>query len=324
MILVKTPFRISLVGGGTDLPAFYTRNGHGAVVSAAINKYMYIVIHPYFHDKLRVKYSRTEDVDSIEELKHPIVRECLRMMKLTSGLEIASLADIPAGLGLGSSSSFTVCLLHALHAYQGRFIGKPALAEEACHIEIDQLCEPIGKQDQYAATFGGLNYIRFNADHSVDVEGLRIGHDITDELMRRFLVFYIGRNRNASDILREQQGAVGEEGKLMIARNLSELADRLREAIVEARLDSVGEILNDGWQLKKKLASKISDSEIDRIYETGLRAGATGGKLLGAGGGGFMLFYCEPDLQPRVREVLGLRELSVELEREGSKVVYAE
>ncbi len=324
MILVKTPFRVSLVGGGTDLPAFYTRNGYGAVVSAAINKYMYVMIHPYFHDKLRVKYSQTEDVDSIEELKHPIVREGLRMMKVTSGVEIASIADIPAGLGLGSSSSFTVCLLHALHAFLGNYVTKESLAQEACHIEIDRLQEPIGKQDQYAASYGGLNFIRFNADGSVEVERLMNNKDLMADLTRRLLVFYIGRPRAARDILTEQRNAIAVDATFRVAQRMADLADEMKRAITGGELGLVGEILDEGWRLKKGLASGIATADIDALYEAGLAAGASGGKLLGAGGGGFMLFYCEPESQPAVRRALGLRELSIEIDREGSKAIYHE
>lgn len=324
MIIVKTPFRISLVGGGTDLPAFYKKNGYGAVVSFAIDKYMYVMIHPYFHDKLRLKYSQTEDVDSIEELKHPIVRECLRMMNVTSGVEIASIADIPAGLGIGSSSSFTVCLLHCLHTYQGRYASKESLTREACRIEIERLQEPIGKQDQYAATYGGLNYIRFNADDSVEIENLMANKDVTVELMRRLIVFYIGRPRAARDILAEQRDTIGEGARFRAAQRMTELAADLRAAIKTGELSAVGKILHEGWQLKKGLASNVANDDIDRIYEAGIAAGAGGGKLLGAGGGGFMLFYCEPQFQPAVRMALGLRELAVQCDREGSKVIYAE
>lgn len=322
MILVKTPFRVSLVGGGTDLPAFYSKNGHGAVVSAAINKYMYVMIHPYFHDKLRVKYSQTEDVDSIEELKHPIVREGLRMMKVTSGVEIASIADIPAGLGLGSSSSFTVCLLHALHVYLGNYVTKESLAQEACHIEIDRLQEPIGKQDQYAASCGGLNFIRFNADGSVEVERLMNNKDLMADLTRRLLVFYIGRPRAARDILTEQRNAIAVDATFRVAQRMADLADEMKRAITGGELGLVGKILDEGWRLKKGLATGIATADIDALYEAGLAAGASGGKLLGAGGGGFMLFYCEPEFQSAVRRVLGLRELSIEIDREGSKVIY--
>src|SRR3990172_146311 len=169
MIITRTPFRVSFAGGGTDLKEFYSQNGYGAVVSAAINRYMYVVIHPYFHDKIRVKYSKTEDVDSIDEIQHPIVRECLKKVQIERGIEIASFADIPAGTGLGSSSSFTVGLLNALYAFKGKVVTKERLAREACEIEIDVLKEPIGKQDQYAAAYGNVNYIRFNRDETVDV-----------------------------------------------------------------------------------------------------------------------------------------------------------
>ena len=324
MILVKTPFRISLVGGGTDLAAFYTKHSHGAVVSLAINKYMYVMIHPYFHDKLRVKYSQTEDVDSIEELKHPIVRECLRMMKVTSGVEIASIADIPAGLGLGSSSSFTVCLLHALHTFQGHYVTKESLAREACHIEIDRLKEPIGKQDQYAASYGGINYIRFNSDESVEVEQLMSNKEVAAELVRRLLVFYIGHPRAARDILAEQQYTIREEEKFRVGCRMANLAYELRSVIMSAELSSVGTILHQGWLMKKGLACNIANDEIEGIYAAGLAAGASGGKLLGAGGGGFILFFCEPQFQDSVRRALGLRALAVQCDREGSKVIYTE
>lgn len=324
MILVKTPFRISLIGGGTDLPEFYQRNGYGAVVSAAIDKYMYVMIHPYFHEKLRVKYSQTEDVDDVTQLKHPIVRECLKMMRVTSGVEIASIADIPAGLGLGSSSSFTVCLLHALYAHQGKYVTKSTLAEQACEIEIGRLGEPIGKQDQYASSFGGLNYIRFESDGLASVDSLTINSAVTSELTRRLMMFYVGAPRAAREILTEQRDNIVDRAKFAAARRLAELAGDMGRAIKGGKLGLVGEILHEGWQLKKELASRITTSEIDHIYDAARRAGAAGGKLLGAGAGGFMLFYCEPQFQADVRRCLPLRELPVHCDREGSKVIYNE
>lgn len=323
MILVKTPFRISLIGGGTDLAAFYQKNGHAAVVSTTINKYMYVMIHPYFHDKLRVKYSQTEDVDSIDKLKHPIVRECLRLMKVTSGVEIASIADVPAGSGLGSSSSFTVCLLHAIHVLLGHYVTKESLAQEACHIEIDRLKEPIGKQDQYAASYGGLNFIRFNADGSVEVERLMNNYEWVSELMCRLLVFYVGQPRAARDILADQQKSLTVDS-FHIAKDMVGLTYEMRSAIMNGKLNLIGKILDEGWQLKKRLANNITTEEIEKIYSIGKAAGASGGKLLGAGGGGFILFFCEPELQPAVRKSLGLRELSIQFDREGSKVIYNE
>lgn len=324
MILVKTPFRVSLVGGGTDLPAFYQKNGYGAVVSAAIDKYMYVMIHPYFHDKLRVKYSQTEDVDDIAQLKHPIARECLKLMQVTSGVEIASIADIPAGLGLGSSSSFTVCLLHALYAHQGKYVTKRKLAEQACEIELERLGEPIGKQDQYASSVGGLNYIRFEADGAVSVDPLTINSAVTSELTRRLMMFYVGAPRAAREILTEQRDNISDDAKYAAARRLADLAGEMGNAIKAGNLGLVGEILHDGWQLKKGLASRITSVEIDEIYDRARRAGAAGGKLLGAGAGGFMLFYCEPQFQADVRRCLSLRELPVHCDREGSKVIYNE
>lgn len=324
MIMVKTPFRISLVGGGTDLPAFYQKNGYGAVVSMSIKKYMYVMIHPYFHDKLRVKYSQTEDVDSIDDLKHPLARECLRLMKLNTGIEIASIADIPAGLGLGSSSSFTVCLLHALHAYQGRHVTKEQLAEEACQIEIDRLKEPIGKQDQYASAYGGLNFVKFNANGSVEVDRFLNNQKILSDLMERLLVFYIGRPRSARDILTEQQNSIGKGDRFKSGQQLVQLTHDMQDALVSGKMNRIGEILHQGWLLKRQLASNITDSEIDRIYSLGLSAGASGGKLLGAGAGGFMLFYCEPDAKENIRKKINLREISIEGDSEGSKVIYAE
>ena len=324
MILVKTPFRVSLIGGGTDLPEFFCRHGRGAVVSAAITKYMYVMIHPYFHDKLRVKYSQTEDVDSVDELKHPLVRESLKKMAISSGLEIASIADIPAGLGLGSSSSFTVCLLHALYAHQGRYITKGALAEEACEIEIDRLKEPIGKQDQYAASYGGFNHLQFNADGSVEREDLTLDAATIEQLTKRLLLFYVGAPRAARDILAEQRDGILGGDRFNAACRMVELADRMRCAIKQKALDDVGEILHEGWTLKKELASRVSNALIDGIYEKARSAGASGGKLLGAGGGGFMLFYCEPDAQESVRRSLGLRELELQWDRGGSRVIYHE
>ena len=322
MILVKTPFLVSLIGGGTDLPQFYERAGRGAVVSLTIDRYMYVMIHPYFHDKLRVKYSETEDVDTIDQLRHPIVRECLRRMEVTSGLEIASIADIPAGLGLGSSSSFTVCLLHALHVYRGGYVTKERLADDACTIEIKELGEPIGKQDQYAASYGGLNFIGFNSDGSVDVEPLTHNREVTDELLRRLMLFYVGSPRSARQVLGEQQRTIDEGDRFRAAQQLVALARGMRAAITNGQLADVGRVLHDGWELKKGLATNVTNPAIDEAYGAALSAGASGGKLLGAGAGGFLLFYCEPEFQERVAERLKLRRLPVRLDREGSKVAY--
>ena len=324
MILVKTPFRVSLIGGGTDLPEFFRRHGHGAVVSGAIDKYMYVMIHPYFHDKLRIKYSQTEDVDRVEELQHPIVRECLKLMSVTSGLEIASIADIPAGLGLGSSSSFTVCLLHALAAREGRYVTKRELAERACEVEIERLGEPIGKQDQYAASHGGLCHLRFNADGTVEREDLMLDPDTTRGISDRLLIFYIGAPRAARDILSEQRDGIRQGQRYEAARRLVDLADAMRRAIRDRQLQAIGDLLHEGWTLKKTLSKGITNTVINEVYDRARAAGASGGKLLGAGGGGFMLFYCEPDRQAELREALQLRELHYGWDRAGSRVIYDE
>ena len=293
-------------------------------MSAAIDKYMYVMIHPYFHDKLRVKYSQTEDVERVEDLKHPIVRECLKLLKIGSGLEITSVADVPSGLGLGSSSSFTVCLLQALYAHEGRYVSKKTLAERACNIEIERLKEPIGKQDQYAASFGGISHLQFNADGSVERENLMLAPEVTVEISRRLLLFYIGAPRAARDILSEQREGILREGRYEAASRLVDLADVMRSAIKAGRLGDVGEILHEGWTLKKTLASGVTNDGIDDVYERARQAGAAGGKLLGAGGGGFMLFYCKPEAQAGLRRALGLRELSLGWDRQGSRVICNE
>lgn len=321
MIMAKAPFRISFAGGGSDLESFYGK-GYGAVVSTAIDKYMHIMIHPYFHDKIRIKYSKTEDVDNIDELKHPLVRECLRLVGIEKGVEIASIADVPAGTGIGSSSTFTVCLLHALYTHNRKFVTKERLAREACKVEIDILKEPIGKQDQYAASYGGLNYIRFNQDGTVFVEPIVCDPEVKRRLERNLLMFYVGNVRKASQILKEQKENMNREEKYESVRKMVQLVEKMRVSLNTGRIRDIGEALHEGWLLKKELASGISNPALDLYYERALRAGAIGGKLLGAGGGGFLLFYCEPKYQDRVRRSLNLRELKFRFDNEGSKIVY--
>src|SRR4030067_1256242 len=215
MIITRTPFRVSFTGGGSDLREFYSKNGYGAVVSTAIQKYMYIVIHPYFQSKIRIKYSKTEDVATVDEIQHPIVKECLRKVQIGTGIEIASFADVPAGTGLGSSGSFTVGLLNALYAYKGKVISKKRLAEEACQIEIDILGEPIGKQDQYATAYGNLNYIRFNRDETVDVSLVFLNETSREKLESRVALYYVGGKRSSRDILSEQKINISLEDKYL-------------------------------------------------------------------------------------------------------------
>jgi D-glycero-alpha-D-manno-heptose-7-phosphate kinase len=322
MILTKTPFRISFAGGGSDLPEFYKRGG-GAVLSSTIDKAMYIALHPYFHDKIRIKYSRTEDVSSSAEIEHPLVRECLNMVGIERGMEIASFADVPAGTGMGSSSAFTVGLLHALYARAGKNPSAAELASAACEIELERVKEPIGKQDQYAAAYGGLNFIQFHADGSVEVDAVKCSEKTREELSARLMLFYIGQERPAASILQEQSRNMADREKFRRVEEMVELAKELRAALEKDNLDSFGEILNRGWQLKRGLAEKITNEVVEANYQRAREAGADGGKLLGAGAGGFLLLSCGRQKQKQVRDALSeLRELRFELSREGSQAVH--
>jgi D-glycero-alpha-D-manno-heptose-7-phosphate kinase len=323
MIISRTPFRISFVGGGSDLEAFYSKH-QGAVLSTSIDKYMYISSHRYFYkDQIQVKYSQTETVGSIEELKHPLLREALRKTGITGGIEIGSIADIPSGTGMGSSSSFTVGLLHNLYAINRKYVTHEELAREACEIEIDIVKEPIGKQDQYAAAFGGLNIIYFNQDGSVRVEPLHIKSEVYQALEQNLIMFYIGNQRKASDILSEQKKNASLEDKHNTLKQMVSLVFDLRESLYQEHLGEFGKILHENWMLKQKLASRISNSEIDEIYSAGINSGASGGKLLGAGGGGFMLFYCEKEKQEKLKSALGkFNTFEFKFESDGSKIIY--
>ncbi len=322
MIITRTPFRVSFVGGGSDLRDFYSKNGYGAVVSSAITRYMYIVIHPYFHDKIRLKYSKTEDVENIDEIQHPIFRECLKKVQIERGIEIASFADVPAGTGLGSSSSFTVGLLNALYAYRGKIVSKEKLAKEACEIEIDILGEPIGKQDQYAAAYGNINYIKFNKDETVDVSPILLSELIKKKLEGGLCLYYIGGERRSGDILNEQKKTISLEDKFQNLKKMVSLTDELRESLYEEKINAVGGILHKGWLYKKELTSGISNTGIDDLYERSIKYGATGGKLLGAGGTGFLLIYSED--HDILRKHLGCKVLSFRIDREGTKIIFYE
>jgi D-glycero-alpha-D-manno-heptose-7-phosphate kinase len=323
MIISRTPFRISFVGGGSDMETFYSRNP-GAVLSTSIDKYMYISSHRYFYkDQIQVKYSQTETVSDINEIKHPLLRESLRKANITGGIEISSIADLPAGTGMGSSSSFTVGLLHNLYAINRRYVTQDKLAAEACEIEIEILKEPIGKQDQYAAAYGGLNVIHFNKNGSVKVEPLYIENEIYEMLGKNLVMFFIGNQRKASDILSEQKKNSSQEDKYKILKQMVGLVSELKDCLYSGTLCDFGKILHENWILKQKLASKISNTEVENIYKTALDNGATGGKLLGAGGGGFMLFYCETDKQQKLFEALKpLKPYDFSFERDGSKIIY--
>lgn len=322
MIISRTPFRISFAGGGSDLPSYYRREP-GAVLSTSIDKYMYIAIHPFFdRNKIQLKYSKTELVDDIGEIRHPIFREVLAMYGL-KGVDLNSIADVPSGTGLGSSSSFTVGLLNAVRAYLGKATSGHRLGELACDVEINKVGSPIGKQDQFAAACGGLNFITFYGDESVNVEKIIMSPKKKRELDENLLMVYIGGKHSANEILKNQQNAISEENKFNTQRKMVDLAYQLKRSLEDNNIDDFGQILNEGWKLKKSLTAGISDSRIDDIYSKGLKVGALGGKLLGAGGAGFILFYCPKDRQDRFRkEMSDYEEMKFHFDDFGSKIIY--
>ena len=322
MIISRTPFRVSFVGGGSDLKEYYSRNKYGAVVSTAIQKYMYIVIHPYFHDKIRLKYSSTEDVNTVEEIRHPIIRECLKKVKLNTGIEITSFADIPSGTGLGSSSSFTVGLLNVLYAFKGKKISKKQLAEEACEIEIDKLNEPIGKQDQYAAAFGDLNYIRFNDDESVEVLPINLNDKFNNNYESTLRLYYTGNSRRSNSILKEQKENMSHTDKVSIMKKMVNLSEDFKNALMNNNLSLAGNLLNNNWSYKKQLAGKITNTLVDELYNKSLNLGAIGGKLLGAGGSGFLLVMA--DNHKLIKNKLNCRSLEVKIDKLGSTIIYSQ
>lgn len=321
MIISRTPFRISFAGGGSDFPEFY-RQTPGAVISTAIDKYMFIMVTRRFDHTIRVSYSKTETVPTVDELEHPIVRETLRHLGLTTGLEIVSIADIPARTGLGSSSSFTVGLLHALYTYKGQYVSAERLAAEACHIEIEVLKEPIGKQDQYIAAYGGLQMIQFNPDETVFVDPVICAPQTKTELGANLMMFWTGTSRRAADILEIQRRKIDENRGVLAA--LRDVSSHMRGVLVRGtNLSAFGELLHEAWLLKRRLADGITTPTVDEYYERAREAGALGGKLLGAGAGGFLMLFVERQNQSAVRDVLaGLRELPFGLEAQGSKIVY--
>ncbi len=320
MIISRTPFRMSFAGGGTDLAAFY-QDQPGAVVTTAIDKYMYITVNRYFDDSIILKYSRTELVASVDKIRHPILRECLRLVGISRGIEITSMADVVGGTGLGSSSSFTVGVLHALHAYKGEFRTAEELAREACEVEIGRLKEPIGKQDQYIAAYGGFQYLEFMPNGSVRVDPLICPPAAWKQLSPSLLLLYSGVTRKAGPILRRMRA--GLEKRQDVLRRMCELAQEARRELQSGRVASLGEIFHEGWELKRSLADGISNPSIDRAYETARHHGVVGGKILGAGGGGFLLLFCPPAKHSAVVKALPRwREIPFHFEPEGSKIIY--
>ncbi|MFC1646050.1 GHMP kinase [Candidatus Omnitrophota bacterium] len=322
MIISKTPFRISFIGGGTDIKDFYSFEP-GAVVSTCLDKYMYICVNKRFDHTIRVSYSKTEIVENVKEILHPIAREALKLTGIKGGIEIVSIADIPTGTGLGSSGSFTVGLLNALYAYKGKCVTVEKLAQEACRIEIDILAEPIGKQDQFIVAYGGLQYIRFNSDESVTVEPIKCSNKIKSELNDNLLMFYTGVTRKSSIVLHNQKK--NAEQNMGYLREMKSLSSTAKTILTQGKnCKDFGKILHDGWLLKKKLADMITNERIDKYYQMALESGALGGKLLGAGSGGFLLIYVEKHNQQKVRKALKeLSELHFSFEQEGTKIIYA-
>lgn len=324
MIISRTPLRMSFVGGGSDLPSFYERYG-GAVLSTAIDKYVFVTCNPKFDNGIRIAYSKTEEVDTVEKIEHRLVRETMKLLKIEGGVEITTIADVPSkGTGLGSSSSFTVGLLNVLYAFQGRYASAATLGTQSCQVEIDLCGEPIGKQDQYAAAFGGLNLIEFQPDGGVDVTPVVMSPHHRRTLSKRILAFYTGVTRSASSLLQVQSENVASDiDKQKTLRRMVELTYDLKKELESGNLDSFGEILHENWNLKRSLASGISTGDIDDWYDTAMRHGAEGGKLLGAGAGGFMIFYADEDKHDAIVKALsGLRQVSFNFEPLGSRIIF--
>lgn len=321
MIIVQTPLRMSLFGGGTDFPAFFMEEG-GCVLSSAIDKFIFVTIKERFDDKLRIGYTQTEMVDTIDQIHHELIREALRRTGIERGVEITTMGDIPSeGSGLGSSSTVTVGSLHAMYAYLGEIVSAERLAREACTIEIESLKKPIGIQDQYIAAYGGLRFMEFLRDGEVTVERVKISSDAQRMLNDSFLLFFTGVSRSSSTILKEQKSNIRD--RITELREIKQMAYQARKDIENGNFDALGKLMNQSWELKKRLAGTISNGHINEMYESARRAGAIGGKITGAGGGGFLMLYVPYERQGRVRAALnGLQELPFRLENDGTKVIF--
>ena len=321
MIVTQTPLRVSFLGGGTDFAEFYSQED-GYVLSSAIDKYIYVIIKERYDDMIRVGYTRTEMVSNVDDLQHELVRECLRKTGITHKVEISTMGDIPsAGSGLGSSSTVTIGLLHAMYAYLGCPVNANTLAREACEIEIDVLGKPIGKQDQYIASYGNLQFLRFCQDGEVELERVALEPRALQMLNENLMLFFTNLTRKAETVLVEQKNNV--QRHLDVLQQLKGLALAGRRSLEEGRLGTFGDLLHQGWGLKKQLASRITNTHIDALYEKARQAGATGGKITGAGDGGYLLLYCPREKQDYVRSALEpLVELPFRLERFGSRVIF--
>jgi len=323
VITTQTPFRISFFGGGSDISGFYSRHP-GAVLSVAINKSMYMTTHPYFDPTaIHLKYSKTELVPSVDQVEHPILRAVLGELVPKGGIEVASIADIPGGTGLGSSSAFTVGLIQNLNARYQRFLPPTRLAEDACHIEIDVLKEPIGKQDQYASAFGGLNQFVFHSDGRTTVQRIFLAADTIKRLEASLFLFYLGISRSASTILHEQTSNLDDADVFGAQKAMVAQVDVGIQLLRDGDLDGFGRLLHEAWVLKRTLASSISNGIIDTYYRRGIDAGALGGKVVGAGGGGFLLFYCPPRARSWFLSAMSaLRQIPFHFEFNGSRIIH--
>lgn len=321
MIIVQTPLRVSFFGGGTDFPSFYHEHG-GCVLSTAIDKYIFVTIKRRFDRMLRVGYTQTEMVDSLDDIKHELIREALRKAGIFQGVEVTTMGDIPsAGSGLGSSSTVTVGALHASYSMLGELVSVECLARQACEIEIDILGKPIGIQDQYIAAYGGLRFIEFSPDGKVTIQKIALGEELKRAMNDNMMLFYTGVARRSDTILSEQKANIGQREEVLC--EMKQIAYTARNAMLAGNIDSIGDLLDHSWCLKKQLASQISNGHFDDMYNSARRAGALGGKITGAGGGGFLLLYCPYTRQDAVRQALsGLQELPFQLESDGSKVIF--
>jgi D-glycero-alpha-D-manno-heptose-7-phosphate kinase len=326
MVISKTPLRVSFAGGGTDFAEYY-RVRRGRVVSMAIGRHMYVTVNRRFDDAIRVAYTRTETVEHVDDLRHDLIREAMKMTGITKGVEISTIADVPAGSGLGSSSSLAVGVLNALYAFQGRYVDSAVLARQACELEIDILGRPIGKQDQYIAAFGGFQFLHFNTDDTVSVEPVVCSTATRRRLVDSLLLFYTGISRESGSVLTEAKERMRAPGAARSALDgLNDLAAEIGRDLAGGRVARFGSLLHKGWLLKKHMASNVTNGELDRYYRLALRAGALGGKISGAGGGGCLLLFAPPKSHASIRKMAarhGLREFALDLEPDGSKIIYA-
>lgn len=325
MIISRAPVRISLGGGGTDLKSYYSKYG-GFLIAGAIDKYIFISANKRFYDSIRLSYSQTEIVDNVADIKHRIFQAALKLVNIDRGIELVSVADVPANCGLGTSSSFTVSLLNGLHAYKGEFVTQKQLAEEACHIEIDVLQEPIGKQDQYIAAFGGITCLTFEKNGDVLVEALKISDEALDQMESNIALFYTGIERSASEILAEQDEKSKKDDPKVIENlhKIKEIGLQTRKALESGNVDEFGELLHVHWETKRKRSQKMSDPFIDECYDVARKNGALGGKLIGAGGGGFFMFYCRNSDRPKLSRAMknmGLKPMRFRFDFEGAKIL---